>query len=1029
MSGIGDWLEGLGLGEYVEAFEAEKIRLDHVPELDDSDLEKLGLPMGPRKALLKAARDLRESADAKTEARPTSPADYTPASLAEKILSARSTIEGERKQVTILFADIKGSTEIIQELDPEDARALLDPLLNVMMDAVHTYEGTVNDVMGDGIMAIFGAPIAHEDHALRACRAALDMKEAARRRVEESAPDSPARFARLRVGLNSGEVVVRAINNDLTMSYSAVGVATHLAARMEQLAEPGSIQLTGDTLRLVEGLVDVAPLGEVQVKGLTEPVRVFELSELGKARTRLEAIRIEELTPFVGRARDLAELEERLGEAEAGHGQVVTLVGDAGIGKSRLVMEFRRRIGDRAVWLEGRCISFGQSMAYHPLIDMLRRNFRIDDRDAATTIREKVADGVARVGEDLEPTLGYLHYLLGAASPEDPIHRMDPRLRRGELFEALRQLLLRAADLKPQVLVFEDLHWSDTATKAFLDTLLDSVPRSRVLFLLTLRTGYPAPVGERTYVTRLALQSFSEAESAELAGAVLTSADLPEALRALVLGKAEGNPFFVEEVIKSLRETGTIRREGGQWVLGESLERIVVPDTIHGVLASRIDRLEDEPKRTLQLASVIGREFTQRLLDRIADIRGSTSEALRVLQGIKLIYEKTLHPELAYMFKHALTHEVAYGSLLAEQRRVLHRSVGDAIEELYADRLAKNFAVLGYHFGRAEDWPKAADYFEKAADHAAASFAAHDAIELCDQAIEALVQSGQEGIASKEGALHEKKASLFILVGDFDRAHAENEKAADIAHQLANPLGEGSALAGMAFASLYGHKFERSLSESRRVTEIARAVGSEELIAVGQFTTGFVQTVTGHLLEARTNLGQAHERSRSAGAAFHQSSSAAMLSVLDRWQDNYYASVSMATEAVGIARAHNFSFPLAMALFTLGPPLVSRGNYEAGLAAFSEGLAIAEKLGNDVLRNRFLNSLGWLHAECGDFENAILFNEKGVSASRDQGDPETIANCELNCQRRSKISPPGRSKTSPLNVMRYAVLGGCPGSP
>ena len=248
-------------------------------------------------------------------------------------------------------------------------------------------------------------------------------------------------------------------------------------------------------------------------------------------------------------------------------------------------------------------------------------------------------------------------------------------------------------------------------------------------------------------------------------------------------------------------------------MLGESLERIVVPDTIHGVLASRIDRLEDEPKRTLQLASVIGREFTQRLLDRIADIRGSTSEALRVLQGIELIYEKTLHPELAYMFKHALTHEVAYGSLLAEQRRVLHRSVGDAIEELYADRLAENFAVLGYHFGRAEDWPKAADYFEKATDHAAASFAAHDAIELCDQAIEALVQSGQKGIASKEGALHEKKASLFILVGDFDRAHAENEKAADIAHQLANPLGEGSALAGMAFASLYGHKFERSLSE------------------------------------------------------------------------------------------------------------------------------------------------------------------------------------------------------------------------
>ena len=512
MSDIRDWLEGLGLGQFAEAFEREEINPASVPHLTDGMLKELGLPMGPRAQILGAAKTLGAGSDF-PEVRRAPPADYTPAPLAEKILSTRSSIEGERKQVTVLFADIKGSTEIIQALDPEDARALLDPMLNIMIDAVHTYEGTVNDVQGDGIMAIFGAPIAHEDHAFRACRAALDMQDA---RVENRPSGSPLPAVQLRVGLNSGEVVVRAINNDLTMSYSAVGVTTHLAARMEQTAEPGTIRISRSTNRLVEGLVSAASLGDITVKGLPKPIEVFELTGLGQAQTQLEAASLESLTRFVGRSVELGYLTERLSETESGRGQVVLVVGDPGIGKSRLLMEFRRQIGSRADWHEGRCISFGQSMAFHPLIGLLRRTFGIEERNLSETARDKISVWTERIATDIVPNLPLLHYLLGVAEPDDPVQAMDPSLRRAETFEALNQLLSLESERMPQILVFEDVHWSDAATKEFIAYLLDSVPRSQILIILTTRPDYTAPVEERSFVSRLALNHLSETESKEM---------------------------------------------------------------------------------------------------------------------------------------------------------------------------------------------------------------------------------------------------------------------------------------------------------------------------------------------------------------------------------------------------------------------------------------------------------------------------------------------------------------------------------
>ncbi len=997
MPGVRTWLEELGLGRYAEAFEAEEIGLADLRDLGEPDLEKLGLPMGPRKRLLRAIATLAsEPADRPDTTGAPSP-KYAPASLAEKILKARTSIEGERKQVTVLFADVEGSTDLVQHLDPEEVSRLFDPLQKIMIDAVHGYEGTVNEVLGDGIMAIFGAPIAHEDHALRACRAGLDMQGAVRQWVERSSPESSARSIRLRVGLNSGEVVVRAINNDLTISYSAMGMTTHLAARMEQTAEAGTIQISGDTLRLVSGLVDARPRGELEIKGVAQPVLAYELHGLGKARTRLEAASKAGLTPFVGRARELRLLEERLIEAEASRGQVVTIVGDPGIGKSRLLMELRARLGGRVAWAEGHSLSFGHAMAFHSLTDLLRRNFGVEEQDGAAVIREKLTRGITRIGPGLEHALPYLFYMLGAADADDPVLRMDPQIRRAETFEALRQLLLSAAERKPQVLVFEDLHWSDHASREFLGYLLDSIPRSRVLILVTIRPGYDVTVGDRTYATRLSLHNLSEAEAAEMAEAALASADLPKDLRALIRRKAEGNPFFVEEVIKALSETGAIRRDGARWVLGRPLDQIQVPDTVQDVVMSRIDRLEDEPRQALQLAAVIGREFTQRLLDRIAEIRAGTTAALRELQAIELIYEKADFPEIAYMFKHALTQDVAYGSLLTQRRRELHRRIGEAIEELYAERLVEHYAVLGHHFARAEDWTRAADYFAQAADRAAAAFAIQEALALCDQAIEALNRGGESAeSAGKEGALHARKGALLMLVSNFEHAHGEHQKAAAIARRLGDRARQGAAVAAMALASLRAHEFERSLDECGSATEIGRVVGSTATIAAAQYTTGLVRAVTGHLEEAQDIQEHVHELSRSEGHAFYESLSSAALGLIDNWRGDYNPAIIKARNGVEFAREHNRSFALLTGLFYLGLSLTGGGRYDRALATFTDGLALAEKLGEKIFRNRFLNCVGWVFAECGDLERAIEFNQKGVGPSQARGDPETIANCELN---------------------------------
>ena len=729
-----------------------------------------------------------ESAKAQERA----PLSYTPRHLAEKILTSRAALAGERKQVTVLFCDLANNTALAERLGPEAMHTLLNQFFELALGEVHRYEGTINQFLGDGFMALFGAPIAHEDHARRAVLAAVGLRQRLHAGPTPLGQQYGVEVA-VRLGLNTGLVIVGAIGDNLRMDYTAIGDTTNVAARLQQVAGPDRIVLSEATHRLMAGYCTTQPLGELSLKGKAEPVRAWEVVAVQEARTRLEVEAERGLTPFVGRGRELQLLTDCFAQAQAGHGQVVFLVGEAGLGKSRLLLELRQHLGTAATWLEGHAVSFGRSMAFHPVIDLLRRNFRLEEGDAEGTIIEKMAQGVLRLGEDLRPLLPYLRSLLAVDPGEAAVRTMDPQLRRAETFDALRRLLLRAAEVRPQVVVFEDLHWMDQATEAFLTFTMDSIPTGRVLCLLTYRPGYVHPFGDRTYYTRLALPTLSSADTVQMARAMLATEHLPEALQTLIIQKAEGNPFFVEEVVKSLRETGAMRREGDHYVLARPLDETVVPDTIQDVLMARIDRLEEAPKKTLQLAAVIGREFTRRLLDRLADIQERTEPYLQELKALELIYEKRLYPELAYMFKHALTQDVAYNSLLVQRRQELHRLIGLAIEELYADRLAEQYEVLAYHFARGEEWAKALEYFCQAAEKAAQAFATREAVALYDQALEAAGHLGAAVDAETLMAIHQAKANLYFVLSDFERARAEGERLLALARRAGDRVREGGS--------------------------------------------------------------------------------------------------------------------------------------------------------------------------------------------------------------------------------------------
>jgi class 3 adenylate cyclase/tetratricopeptide (TPR) repeat protein len=668
-----------------------------------------------------------------------SPDAYPPKHLADKTLAARAALEGERKQITVLFADLKGSMELLVDRDPEEARKLLDPVLERMMEAVHRYEGTVNQVMGDGIMALFGAPVSHEDHAVRGCYAAL--------RMQESVGEYAARILRtdgisiqIRIGLSSGEVVVRSIGSDLHMDYTAVGQTTHLAARAEQLAVPGTIFLMAQTFRLAAGLVHVKPLGPVPIKGVADPVEVFQL--LGaRPRARLHVV-ASGLTRFVGRHTELAVLGQALDKASAGHGQVVGVSAEPGVGKTRLFYEFIQLL-DTQRWqiLTTSPVSYGKTTPYLPVIDLLKTLFRIENRDDKREIQRKITTQVLGVDAALRSALPALFALLDVPVVDAERQILAPPQSRQQTVDALNRLLSRLASIQPVCLVVENLHWIDSATQEWLDGLIESLPPLRLLLLVNYRPEYQHGWGAKPYYTSLQLDPLPPEHAGELYRALLGDEPSLRPLRQSLIGHTEGNPFFLEEIARTLIEKKILEGEPGSYRLAQPALSIQVPTTVQAVIAARIDRLPLEDKHLLQAASVLGRSLPFALLLKIAEMPSDVvRDRLAHLQSAEFLYETSVFPDTEYTFKHALTHEVAYGSLLLERRRHLHARIVDAIEQLYADRLDEHVERLAHHAVRGEIWERAVDYLRKAGTKAYARAALSESRDRYQQGLDLLAR-------------------------------------------------------------------------------------------------------------------------------------------------------------------------------------------------------------------------------------------------------------------------------------------------
>jgi len=704
--------------------------------------------------------------------------------------------EGERKTITALFADIKGSTELEQDLDPEDARAIVDPALKLMIDAVHRYDGYVVQSTGDGIFAMFGAPLAHEDHPQRGLYAALRMQEDLRRYAATLRERGRAPIE-IRIGVNTGEVVVRAIQTAAGHAeYTPIGHTNNLASRMQTVAATGTIAATEDTRKLCEGYFTFRSIGPTLVKGLSEAVNVHEVTGLGPLRTRLQASARRGLSRFVGREAELTQVKRALELAKGGRGQIVAAVGEAGVGKSRLFFEFQAVGQPGCLVLETLSVSHGKASAYLPLIDLLKGYFAITPEDDARKRREKIAGKILILDRALEDTLPYFFTLLEVAEGDDQLARLDPELRRRRTLDAIKRLLLRESLNQPLIVIFEDLHWLDEGSRALLNLLADSIGTARLLMLLNYRPEFTHNWGNKTYYTQLRLDPLGVESGEQMLQALLNDSHDLAPLKRLIIEKTEGNPFFMEEIVQALFEQGALSRNGSI-TLAKSLSTIQIPSTVQAVLASRIDRLPPDQKDLLQTLAVIGKEFPFRL---VREVSGKSDDDLeRLLSDLQLaefIYEQAAVSDIAYVFKHALSQQVASGSTLLERRRVLHGRVASVLEAQFPEMVETQPELIAHHYTEAGLGADAVPYWHRAGERALQRWANLEAINHLKKGLELL--GAIAGAPERDRPPDEaQRCSLLLILGEAQSNAGEFLEARETllrAAQVAQALGSTESL-------------------------------------------------------------------------------------------------------------------------------------------------------------------------------------------------------------------------------------------
>jgi class 3 adenylate cyclase/tetratricopeptide (TPR) repeat protein len=984
--------------------------------------------------------------------------------LPEGPAGADALPDGERKTVTALFADIKGSMELMEDLDPEEARAIVDPALRLMIDAVHRYDGYIVQSTGDGIFALFGAPVAHEDHPQRALYAALRMQEDIRCYAEQLRSEGKPPL-QVRVGANTGEAVVRSIHTgEAHAEYTPIGHSTSLAARMQVLAPIGSIAITGDMQKLVEGYFQLKSLGPTRVKGVSEPVAVFEVTGLGPLRTRLQIAARRGLTKFVGREAELAQMRRALESARAGHGQIVAAIGEPGVGKSRLFFEFKAISQSGSLVLEAYSVSHGKASAYLPVFELLRDYFRISPEDDARQRREKVIGKVLGLDRALEDALPYVFALMGIQEGDDPLAQMDGQIRRRRTQEALKRILLRESLNQPLILVFEDLHWIDSETQALFNVLADSIANTRVLLLVNYRPEYRHEWGHRTHYTQLRLDPLGGESAEEMLTALLASpapagspaaanrerplADVHvgervraqdgiAALKGFIIERTQGNPFFIEEIVQALFDEGVLVRNGAVKVARE-LSQVHLPPTVQGILAARIDRLPASEKDLLQTLAVIGREFPLGLVRSVTGAPGDEIERMLAdLQLGEFIYEQPAFPDIEYKFKHALTQEVAYNSVLNERRKLFHERTGAAMESLYAARLEDHIDELAHHYSRSENVAKAVEYLRLAAAQALAR-SHHD--EASAHATGALKLIGR-----LPDATHRLRAELAIRMLGAQASMAtagygasDVQSALDRAEAICRQIGAAEVMfpviSILCTYCLARGEHRRLRELSAELVEIARREGNGTMLAEAYFHLGHSQFYQGQFAPALANVKLAISHCQpgqkvsadidlltiatylAGHALWHLGYAGKALEMRDRSLEratslNHPVSIAVAKmgscllrtfarhpagkeEAdalIAFSHEHGFRAYDAPALSFRSRALVEEGSLSEALASFSETVERARMSGGEMAFVHILGGVSQAYLKMADAEKGLAAISEALGVMEASGDKSAEA--------------------------------------
>jgi len=654
---------------------------------------------------------------------------FLPKGITDKILSQRGTIEGEKKQVTVMFCDLEGFTSLVENLGPEKAYNMMDQIYEILIHKVHKYEGTVNEMTGDGVMALFGAPIALEDAPQRAIRSAMSIHRELSR-FNDKQENRSLINPKMRIGIHSGPVVVGSLGNDLRVEFKAVGDTVNIASRVEGLAEPGATYVTGDTFNLTTGIFRFESLGNKKVKGKKNSIQLYRVIATSSRRTRFDVNAERGLSPFIGRKRELDLLLDSFERSKNGRGQAVSILAEAGVGKSRLLYEFRKAVANEDVtFMEGKCLSFSRGVAYHPIIDIVKSNFDIVEGDGDSDIKEKLKEGLNLSQTDESLTLPYLLELLSIKdSGVDPVS-LSPEAKKDRIIEAFLRIIVMSSQIQPVIMAIEDLHWIDKNSEDALKSLYDSMSGERIFLIFTYRTEYVPTWGAKSYHSQVNLNRFSNPENLAMVTYLLGTEEIDRQLEELILGKTEGIPFFMEEFIKSLKDLKIIEKKKNAYHLTKNILAATIPSTIQDVIMARVDKLPEAAKELLQTGSAIEREFTFDLICRVAALpEKELSSNLSILKTSEILFERGIYPNTVYIFNHALSREVIYESMITTKRTDLHQKIAIAIEDLYKTNLYEYYELLSEHYSAAKDYTKAALYSGLAAKKAIKKVSLNDAI-------------------------------------------------------------------------------------------------------------------------------------------------------------------------------------------------------------------------------------------------------------------------------------------------------------